>query len=72
MARALMEHQQLSEACTSGIKTAKDLTTILKRPEYRVMWTSGAPHCLPKEVAAELIESAHIVHEKAFGQPVEY
>lgn len=61
MARALMELPELSAASErSRIRTASDLTAVLKRPEYRVLWQSDAPQHLPKEVAADLIRAAYV------------
>jgi hypothetical protein len=62
MARALIELPELSIASTgSKIRTPADLTAILKRPEYRVLWTADAAQYLPKEMAVELITSAYVV-----------
>ena len=61
MARALIELPPLSALCEqSCIRSAHDLTAVLRRPEFRVLWLSDAPQYLPKEVASELIRSAYV------------
>lgn len=61
MARALIDLPELRIASHgSSVRCAEDLTRVLKRPEFRVMWTSDAPQYLPKEVATELILSAYV------------
>ena len=61
MARALIDLPELRIASHgSNIRTAQDLTRVLKRPEFRVLWTADAPQYLPKEVATELILSAYV------------
>lgn len=62
MARALIELPELSLAShDSKIRTAGDLTRVLLRPEYRILWIPEAAQFLPKEVATELIRSAYVV-----------
>ncbi len=62
MARALIELPELSLAShDSRIRTALDLTRVLVRPEYKVLWIAEAAQILPKEVATELIRSAYVV-----------
>ncbi|KAJ1399914.1 hypothetical protein B484DRAFT_483966, partial [Ochromonadaceae sp. CCMP2298] len=47
MARAIIELPDLSVACqNSRVCSSEDLTTVLQRPEYRVLWTSDAPQYL--------------------------
>jgi hypothetical protein len=62
MARALLELPELS-AASSGckIRGAQDLTAVLKRPEYRVLWLADAAQHLPKEIATDLVTSAYVV-----------
>jgi hypothetical protein len=62
MAKAIMELPHLTE-CGNGniaIKNSKELATVLRRPEYRVLWTADAPDILPKDAAAELVSAAYI------------
>jgi len=62
MARAIIELPELSLACqNSRVRTAEDLTQILQRPEYRILWITEAPQYIPKEVASELIRSAYVI-----------
>ena len=62
MARALIELPELSLAShDSRIRNASDLTRVLVRPEYKVLWIAEAAQILPKEVATELIRSAYVV-----------
>ena len=62
MARALLELPELSMASSqSKIRTAKDLTAVLKRPEFRVLWLEDAAQHLPAIVTTELIKSAYVV-----------
>lgn len=61
MTRALIDLPELRIASHgSSVRTAEDLTRLLKRPEFRVLWTPDAPQYLPKEVATELILSAYV------------
>ncbi len=66
MARALIDFPEISMACKTGIRNAQDLTSALKRPEFRVLWTSEAAEYLTKEMATELIRSAYcpVFHDK--------
>jgi len=59
MARALIDFPEISLACKTGIRSAQDLTTALKRPEFRVLWTTEAAENLPRDMASELIRSAY-------------
>lgn len=60
MARAVLELPELSAHCKTGIRNSTDLASVLRRPEYRVLWTAEAPECLPKDVATELIKAAYV------------
>ncbi len=42
------------------MKNSSDLCTILKKPEYRVLWMKEGVDLLPKEVALELIRTAYV------------
>lgn len=60
MSRSIIELPQLSDICSgSCIRNSEDLTAILKRPEFRILWLSDAPQYLPKDVASELIRCAY-------------
>jgi hypothetical protein len=36
------------------------LAAILKRQEFRVLWTADAPEILPKDAATELIAASYV------------
>lgn len=68
MARSLIELPELSLAShESKIRCAADLTKLLQRPEYRILWIAEAAHFLPKDVATELIRSAYVPPESTVG-----
>lgn len=67
MARALIELPEISLACKTGIRNIQDLTYALKKPEYRMLWTSEAPEMLPKEMATDLIRAAYL---SSFDKPI--
>ena len=52
----------MSAHCKSGICNAADLAAVLKRPEFKIIWTPEAAEYLPKEVATELISAAYGNH----------
>ena len=60
MSRAIMDHPELAAKCKSGIRNARDLAAILKRPENRVLWIAEAPDLLPKEAASEIITFCYL------------
>ena len=60
MSRAILDHSELASKCKSGIRNARDLATVLKRPENRVLWIPEAPDLLPKEAASEIISYSYI------------
>lgn len=57
MATAVMDMPILSSQCTSGLSCSSDLAVLMKRPEYRILWTAEAPELLPKDVACEIIST---------------
>jgi hypothetical protein len=69
MARAIMELPELASKCTCEIRDSKDLAAMLKRPEFRVLWTAEAPDILPKDAAAELIMAAYVQPQTASLAP---
>ena len=60
MAKAIMEMPKLSEQCDPVIRNSKDLASILKRTEFRFLWSPDAPDLLPKDAASELISAAYV------------
>jgi hypothetical protein len=59
MARAIIELPEISEYCNSAIKNSKDLAALLKRPEFKILWTAEAADILPKHAASELVTAAY-------------
>ena len=62
MAKAIMEMPKLSEHCDSIIRNSKDLAAVLKRTEFKFLWSPDAPDLLPKDAASELISAAYVVN----------
>jgi hypothetical protein len=60
MAKAIMELPRLSEYCDSVIRNSKDLAAILKRTEFKFLWSADAPDLLPKDAASELVSAAYV------------
>jgi hypothetical protein len=60
MAKAIMELPKLSEHCDSAIRNSKDLAAILKRVEFKFLWSADAPDLLPKDAASELVSAAYV------------
>jgi hypothetical protein len=54
------ELPQLASHLKVGICSAKDLAAVLRRPEFKIIWTPDAPDYLPKQVATELIMTAFV------------
>ena len=42
------------------IRNGKDLAELMRRPEFRLLWTADAPDYLPKDAASELITAAYL------------
>lgn len=62
MAKAIMELPRLAEFCDSSIRNSKDLAALLKRTEFKFLWSADAPDLLPKDAASELISAAYVVN----------
>lgn len=60
MARSLIDLPELSMACKTSVRSPADVTAILKRPEFRVLWTPDAVESLTKEMAVDLIRAAYV------------
>ena len=60
MCQAVMELPKLAEHCEAPIRNSKDLANVMKRQEFRVLWTAEAPDILPKDAATELISTAYV------------
>jgi hypothetical protein len=63
MIRAIVELPEISESCshTNVIRNAKDIATLLKKTEYKVLWTPDVADILPKSILAELVVAAYVV-----------
>lgn len=65
MARAILELPELGTASSNcKIRGAADLTAVLKRPEFRVLWLQDGAQYLPKEIATDLITAAYVPPER--------
>jgi hypothetical protein len=60
MAHALIELPEISNACKGTIRNAADLVTLLKKPEWKIIWSNEAADILPREMAAELVKAAYV------------
>jgi hypothetical protein len=61
MAKAIMELPTLLEHSRSTILNSRDLAVMLKRIEYKFLWTSDALDFLPKDAAMELVSAAYMI-----------
>ena len=67
MVRSVIDHPKLAlKLANCDITNAKDLSFVLKRPEYRILWTTDAPQYLPKETASDLIAAAYCGGRQSF------
>eukprot|EP00981_Chlorochromonas_danica_P003501 scaffold659_cov192-Ochromonas_danica.AAC.14 len=60
MAKSIIDLPELSLACKSGIRCPQDITTILKRPDYRVLWSVEGAEIITKEMSVELLRTAYL------------
>lgn len=60
MTKTIIELPEISEYCNCSLRNANDLTTLLKRPEFRILWTAEAADLLPKHTTSELITAAYM------------
>lgn len=60
MAKALIELPEISNACKGVVSNASDLVNMLKKPEWKVVWTNEASDILPRDMAAELVKAAYV------------
>lgn len=61
MIRTLIELPQIASHCKTGIRNTRDLVSILKKTENRILFTVDGPECLPKDAALELLASAFVI-----------
>jgi len=59
MVRSIIDLPQLASELKCCIKSSKDVATLLKKQEYKVLWSADAPEYLPKDAATELIQAAY-------------
>lgn len=60
MIKAIIDLPEITEFCRTAIKSSKDLATLLKKTEYRVLWTSEGADIIPKQIAADLVRAAYV------------
>lgn len=58
MARAIIDLPEISKVCKGTIRTVQDLVSMLKRAEFRVLWTPEAANIFPSAASADLIRFA--------------
>lgn len=59
MAKAVIELPEITRACKGIIRSVHDLTSMMKRAEFRVLWTPEAAEIFPPMAAADLIRYAY-------------
>ena len=59
MVRSIIELPTLAQHCHGRVCNQDDITTVLKKPEFKVLWPNSVPNFLPKRCALELIEVAY-------------
>ena len=60
MTKAIVELPEITEFCSMSIKTSKDLAILLRKTEYKVLWTSEGADIIPKQTAADLVRAAYV------------
>ena len=60
MTKAIIELPEITEFCSMSIKTSKDLAILLRKTEYKVLWTSEGADIIPKQTAADLVRAAYV------------
>jgi hypothetical protein len=68
MVRSLIELPRLNQSCKVGFKSVKDLSNLIKRPEFKILWTTEASEHLPKEVNSDLVTHSFCIHQSNFTQ----
>lgn len=69
MAKSIIDLPELSLACKSGIRCPQDITTILKRPDYRVLWSVEGAEIITKEMSVELLRAAYLSSTSSLHTP---
>lgn len=70
MVRSLIALPRLNSSCKVGFKSLKDLSNLIKRTEFKVLWTSDASANLPKDVLAELVTHSFCIPSLAVGSSI--
>lgn len=60
MTKAIIELPEITEFCSMSVKTSKDLAILLRKTEYKVLWTSEGADIIPKQTAADLVRAAYV------------
>lgn len=63
MARSIIDLPQLAGKLKCGINNPKDIASLMKKEEFRVLWSLDAPAYLPKDAATELLSAAYCVQQ---------
>jgi hypothetical protein len=59
MTRSMIEMPQLCICMLGGLKSLEDIEAILARREYRPLWTTAGPDCLPISSSSNLLRQAY-------------
>jgi hypothetical protein len=62
MARAIMELPKLSENCHAVITNSMSLAVLLKKMEYRFLFSENSTHILPRDAAIDLVAAAYVIN----------
>lgn len=62
MARAIMELPKLSEHCHAIINNSMSLAALLKKMEYRFLFSEDSSNILPRDAAIDLVAAAYVVN----------
>jgi hypothetical protein len=62
MARAIMELPKLSEHCHAIITNSMSLAALLKKTEYRFLFSENSTNILPRDAAIDLVAAAYVIN----------
>lgn len=60
MTKTIIELPEISEYCNCSLRNTSDLSSLLKRPEFKILWTAEAADILPKHTASDLVTAAYM------------
>ena len=60
MTKTIIELPEISEYCNCSLRNASDLSSLLRRPEFKILWTADAADILPKHTASDLVTAAYM------------